>query len=115
MNEIISNNPVLVVSALITFFLIAGLIVIMAMWFGRSIKVELMGVKAELVPNGGSSLRDAVDRVERHASHAVVRAEAAADNAATAAEKAQICLERIERMERPQQISVDINKTEGTI
>ena len=45
------------------------------MQFGRRIDKALGAVEKELQPNGGSSLRDAVNRVESVAGHTSVRVE----------------------------------------
>lgn len=57
-------------------------------------------VEHELKPNSGSSLRDAVDRIEIKADNAVGRAEEAASNSKDAAEHAAEALARIERLEK---------------
>ncbi len=96
MNDIIGANPGLALIALAVVVVMCGIIVIGAIFLGRSLKVDIMGVKAELKPNGGSSLRDAMDRVEKAANTAVVRAERAARNAKEAAKHASEALARIE-------------------
>lgn len=57
-------------------------------------------VHRELRPNGGSSLRDKVDSIDKKADLAVSRAEDAAHHAGIAAENASRALSRIEHLER---------------
>jgi len=78
---------------------------------GRDLSISVGSVKAELHPNGGSSLRDAVDRVEAAANGAVTRAESAAYAASVAAGKAAEVLHRIET-QYPQSIDVTLHKPE---
>lgn len=51
-----AGSPVLV--------LVGGVLLLAAILLGRRIDVRLGSVHAQLMPNSGSSLRDAVDRIE---------------------------------------------------
>jgi hypothetical protein len=75
---------------------------------GRRLSVTVGNVHAELTPNGGSSVRDAIDRIETKADQAVVRAEDAAMHAHTAARHAANALSRIEALESSPSVSTSI-------
>lgn len=64
MIELASQHPGILAAVIIVCILVAGAILIGAIMLGRSIKLDIMGVHAELKPNGGSSVRDAIDRIE---------------------------------------------------
>jgi len=67
-------------------------------------------VRKELPPNGGTSLRDAIDRIEAKADNAVSRAEDAAHHAHFASQHAANALDRIERLEasKPNAIAIAV-------
>jgi len=88
----LANSPAVVIGAVI--------IALAVIAFGRRIDVKVGNVSAQLEPNGGRSLRDSVDRIEKKADRAVTRAEDAAKNAHFAAQSAAKALERIERIEQ---------------
>ena len=48
-------------------------VLLAAILLGRSISVQVGSIHAELKPNGGSSLRDAIDRVEAKADAALTQ------------------------------------------
>lgn len=62
MSGIVSHNPGLTVIFLLTCIIVSGAVIIGAIFLGRSIKVDVMGVHAELKPNGGNSFRDIFDK-----------------------------------------------------
>lgn len=111
MSSIVEQHPIAVLGFTFAVIVIGGLLVGTVAAFGRSLKVDVMGVHAELKPNGGSSMRDAVDRIERKADSAVKRADIAATQATVAADKAAEALERIERLEqqRPSATAIVVN------
>lgn len=98
----IEQHPVLIIA-------LGALLLLAVIVLGRRIEVQIGGLHAELKPNGGSSLRDAVDRVESKADRAVSRAEEAATAAHFAATSAAKALERIEALEvaRPATVASD--------
>lgn len=102
----ILSHPVVAVEVGAVLLLLLAIVII-----GRSLTLSVGSVKAELRPNGGSSLRDAVDRVEAAANGAVTRAESAAYAASVAAGKAAEVLHRIET-QYPQSIDVTLHKPE---
>lgn len=103
MTSFASEHPVLVASVLIVCIVGFVAIVAGALLLGRSLKVDVGIIHAELKPNGGNSFRDEMDkrfdRVERQANRAVARAEDAATQAHFAAQHAAGALDRIERLE----------------
>lgn len=64
MTDLASQNPGLVASVVIVCIVVAGVILVGAIFLGRSLKVDVGVIHAELKPNGGSSVRDAIDRIE---------------------------------------------------
>ena len=64
MSTFASDHPIVIAVVLVACIVVAGVILIGAILLGRSIKLDIMGVHAELKPNGGSSVRDAIDRIE---------------------------------------------------
>jgi hypothetical protein len=91
LKELDPNIVLLAAVGLLAVLVIAAL--------GRRLSVTVGNVHAELTPNGGSSVRDAIDRIERKADKAVVRAEDAALHAHSAAQHAANALSRIEALE----------------
>jgi sulfur carrier protein ThiS len=91
LKELDPNIVLLAAVGLLAVLVIAAL--------GRRLSVTVGNVHAELTPNGGSSVRDAIDRIERKADKAVVRAEDAALHAHSAAQHAASALSRIEALE----------------
>jgi hypothetical protein len=88
---------------------IVGLIaVVVIALLGRRLSLTVGNVHAELTPNGGSSVRDAIDRIEKKADQAVGRAEDAALHAHTAAQHAANALSRIEALESAPSVSTSI-------
>lgn len=72
---------------IVVLALIGLLAVIVIAVFGRKLSVHVGNVHAELSPNGGSTMRDAVDRIEAKADDAlerIVKLEAAEPKVATA-------------------------------
>lgn len=65
MLELFATSPVLVVAALVVVLAIVVL--------GRRLDVKIGNIHAQLTPNGGKSLRDAIDRVERKADNALAQ------------------------------------------
>lgn len=88
--------------------ILAAVILLAAVLLGRRIDVRLGSVHAQLTPNGGKSMRDAIDRIETQATSAVTRAEIAATQATVAADKAAEALERIERLEQQRPLNAAI-------
>lgn len=62
MSQFASQHPGAVVAILVVVVVMCGAIVLGAILLGRSLKVDLMGVHAELKPNGGESFRDVMDQ-----------------------------------------------------
>jgi hypothetical protein len=99
----------------------SAIVVVVALLMGRHLVVSVGSIKAELKPNGGSSMRDAIDRMEAATKVNAHRAEIAATSATLAAAKANdaaisaaASLEHImSRPDFPQQVNVDIRSAEG--
>jgi hypothetical protein len=87
----IANSPVALI--------VGGVILLAIILLGRRIDVKVGNVHAQLTPNGGSTVRDAIDRIEKQANGARARAEDAATQATFAATRAAEALDRIERLE----------------
>lgn len=117
MTELATRHPGLVATVVLVALVSGVAIIIGALLLGRSLKVDVGIIHAELKPNGGSSFRDEMDKrfdsVERQASLAVSRAEDAATQAYVAAQHAAGALERIERLEHaappPQATAIVVN------
>ena len=73
--DIVSQHPVLATVVVIACIVATVVILVAALLLGRSLKLNIMGIHAELKPNGGSSVRDAVDRIEIVVRDAVKRIE----------------------------------------
>ena len=74
----LANSPVALI--------VGGVILLAVILLGRRIDVKVGSVHAQLTPNGGSSVRDAIDRIEDKADTAVTEAQnavSAAQDAAT--------------------------------
>lgn len=65
--DALANSPLAI--------LVGGGLLLAVILLGRRIDVRLGSVHAQLRPNGGSSLRDAVDRIEAKADDAIERIE----------------------------------------
>lgn len=88
----LTESPVVLVCGIVFLVVVAAL--------GRRLDVRIGSVHAQLTPNGGSSVRDAIDRIETQAKSAVDRAETAALQATVAARHAAEALDRIEKLEQ---------------
>jgi hypothetical protein len=101
----------------LTVGLIVLLLIVITL-LGRHITLSIGGIKAELKPNGGASLRDVVDRVEMATRLSADKAEVAAALAEKAAERAHLTLVRIEA-QYPQHLTLDItthqSEDDGTV
>lgn len=62
MSALASEHPGYVLAFCALAMVVAGGIVIGAILLGRSLKVDVGVIHAELKPNGGSSFRDAMDK-----------------------------------------------------
>lgn len=103
MIELASRHPGLVAAVVLVAIVSGVAIIIGALLLGRSLKVDVGIIHAELKPNGGHSFRDEMDkrfdRVERQATRAAARAEDAATQAYDVAHKLADALGRIDRLE----------------
>lgn len=63
--EALGSSPLLL--------LVGGFVLLAAIVLGRRIDLRIGSMHAQLQPNGGSSLRDAVDRIEAKADDALDR------------------------------------------
>lgn len=72
MEQLAAHVTALDSPAVLVALVIAGLVVVLAVVIlGRRLDVKVGSIHAELRPNGGSSLRDALDRVEEKADRAL--------------------------------------------